>query len=647
MRRTLVVVLLLLGLPAGADPTPPQPAAAPKPPQPPKSPGTPSPPAAPAATAPAVTAPATPAPAATAGAPAAPAASTAAAPAPPPPPRPVAAPAPPPSKYPRVPYPYPSAAPPGSPAPLDPYAPYAPPGARTPPYGPYAPVPPAAPRPPAAPGPVRPPAVIPGAPPSGAGPDATPRPQRRLTVTTSDAGARTAALACADAIDHDHLDAARTRCAAAVAHDDKLAVAHLWLSQAEGQGDRAASELDRAVRLAPSASRGEWLLIEAWRAVRDGREGDARAAYDELCALLPDEPRAFVARGQLRQHAGDLEGAVADFEHAVKLDARCGVAHNLLGFALVEEGKVDAAQAAFKRYVEAAPSEPNAHDSLAQLALRVGDAAQAVTEARRAVALDDGFLAAHLTLGDALCAQGKTAVARAQYERLMKSTDPAVRHRGSLRAARTLLLEEKWADGERALIGEADLSRKANRELDAAEALVEAALSQVERGALTDAGRGIQEADRSLRAERRSRAPGPPPAAWPRRDELLIEAEVLTARIEALSLLRERTLAEDLCGRLERLLQMAGQHDAVERARALRAFAAVKSGDAGAALPLLEKAAEPTLRLAYAQSVARGADKARARPILEELAHRPTNDIESALVRPRAAAALRALGSEK
>ena len=464
----------------------------------------------------------------------------------------------------------------------------------------------------------------------------------RLSLSTRDEGALNAALACADAVDHFHLDVARTRCGDAVAKDDALALAHLWLAQSLASPEAAGAELAKAEVRAANSSRAERLFVDGWRARKEGRAAQARRAYDELVQILDGEPRAFAARGQLRLEGGDVDGAVADFERAAALDEKYAAAQNLLGFALAERGQQELAVAALRKYVQMMPQEPNAHDSLALVLLRGGDAVGAAAEARKALAVDGKFVVAHGTLGDALLAEGKLKDARKEYGVLAAADDATLRHDGAMRAARSYFLEEKWTDGERALIKEGDVARRARRSLEATDAFLEAARSQLERGALAEAGRGISEAIVSLQpVEGEVAAPGTPLDEHERRQ---LKARLVEARAQALALLRERQLAEVRADELEAQLAALGDGRADERVRGLRGWMAWKNGDAKAAKAGLDKAQAPTLRLAYAQVLVEEGDKAKARAIVEELAKRSGNDLETALSRPRAQAMLRALG---
>ena len=114
------------------------------------------------------------------------------------------------------------------------------------------------------------------------------------------------------------------------------------------------------------------------------RTSDAKKAYDELVKTLPGDARASVARGQFRQSAlGDFDGAVADYAHAVELDPKYPAAYNFLAWAEAEGGHTAEAQAALKKYVDLAPTEANAYDSLAHMALRRGATDEAIAQGRR------------------------------------------------------------------------------------------------------------------------------------------------------------------------------------------------------------------------------------------------------------------------
>ncbi len=468
------------------------------------------------------------------------------------------------------------------------------------------------------------------APPSVAPPPPAPRPAR-LTLATRSMDVAQLVTACANAIDNYHLDVARKKCGEALTKEDTLAFTHYLLAQAESP-DVANRELARAAELAKSASKGEQLFIEGYRAMVQARTADAKKAYDELVKTLPGDARALVARGQFRQAAlGDGEGAVADFAKAIEIDAKYPAAYNFLAWAEAERGHNEEAQAALKKYVDMAPNEANAYDSLALMALRRGATDEAIAQAKKALSVDSGFVVAHAVLGDALLFAGKGKEARRAYAALIATDDPQVHHDGAMREARSWLFDGRFGDGERALAAEADLSAKTKRPSDQADALVELARVQLDRGALAEAGQ-------SLRLARAALEPAENVALMAETERRRLSGEAMHVRAMVLAAVGERQIAEQRADEMGVVLRLAGDPQAGRKATSLKGWIAARNGDDKSALGMLAQATRPTLRLAYALALVRANELDKARTVFDELARRMVNDMEGALTRPRAAA---------
>jgi tetratricopeptide (TPR) repeat protein len=467
-------------------------------------------------------------------------------------------------------------------------------------------------------------------------PSATPPAPRpaRLTLATRSMEVAQLVTSCANALDNYHLDVARKKCGEALAKEDTLAFTHYLLAQADAP-DVANKELARAAELAKSASRGEQLFIEAYRAMVQARTADAKKAYDELVRTLPGDARALVARGQFRQTAlGDLDGAVADYTHAIELDGKYPAAYNFLAWAEADRGHVDEAQAALKKYVDLAPTEANAYDSLAHMALRRGATDEAVAQAKKALQVDPTFVVAHAVLGDALLFSGKGKDARRSYAALISTDDPQIHHDGAMREARSWLFDGRFGDGERALVGEADLSAKTKRPGDQADALVELARVQLDRGALAEAGQSLRQARQALDAPENT-------AVLTEGDRRKFSSEAMHVRAMVLAAVGERQLAVERADEMGVVLKLAGDARAGQKATALKGWIAARNGDDKTAVGELAQATRPTLRLAYALALVRSGDQEKARAIFDELGRRMVNDLEGALTRPRAQAWLK------
>jgi tetratricopeptide (TPR) repeat protein len=146
-----------------------------------------------------------------------------------------------------------------------------------------------------------------------------------------------------------------------------------------GKDLAALDAFQRAAWMAPDDPRIQWALANTlWRV---GRGVEAVPVYERVIALLPDEPAP-----------------------------RCNLAELLAVLGCVDDARVQiAAAAAF------APADP--HIYLAEAVVRLANHRPVAAEEAARQAITSGILPkfAHLNLGDALLAQGKTDEALAAY----------------------------------------------------------------------------------------------------------------------------------------------------------------------------------------------------------------------------------------
>jgi tetratricopeptide (TPR) repeat protein len=117
---------------------------------------------------------------------------------------------------------------------------------------------------------------------------------------------------------------------------------------------------------------------EQWRS--------AAALWDDAVAKHPRDAAARLERGALREQRDDADGALADFEEAVRL----------------------------------APDSAPARERLAAGLVRVGRESEALPHARAAIALDAGSAEAHAALGEILASLGELEPAAAEFERALE-----------------------------------------------------------------------------------------------------------------------------------------------------------------------------------------------------------------------------------
>ncbi len=160
---------------------------------------------------------------------------------------------------------------------------------------------------------------------------------------------------------------------------------HAWLQAA--QMYRRAIELDPGYAQAHAALANALTELIQWRIVR-GEDvlGEALAASGRALELAPKFAEAHVAHAQILALAGNNAGAVAAFEHALRLDPQLYEANYWYGNHCFAHGHWERAIELFEAAHNARPFEFNAIQSAASAAYAAGDAPRTRKLATRALA---------------------------------------------------------------------------------------------------------------------------------------------------------------------------------------------------------------------------------------------------------------------
>lgn len=236
----------------------------------------------------------------------------------------------------------------------------------------------------------------------------------------------------------------------------------------------AAAELYRqACQLFPTYGAAHYGLAVAYRKLGRIQEAEEQANLHErnkyivppLVDPLRDELRALdisaathLERGVQLEQVGRIEDAIAETEKALELDPSLAKAHlNLLilyaktgkteqavehykallaldpeefpdayynyGVLLVEEGKLDEAEKAFRKTLAIAPSNDAAHNNLGYLLEREGKLEEAAIEYKKAIEANPGSRQAHFKLGRILVNQQRYAEAIEQLQQTLTPVD--------------------------------------------------------------------------------------------------------------------------------------------------------------------------------------------------------------------------------
>ena len=107
-------------------------------------------------------------------------------------------------------------------------------------------------------------------------------------------------------------------------------------------------------------------------AAMKGNAAEVLSHYTELVRLFPNDERAHTLLGNLYFGRQDYDAAVKEFVRATAINPTFSQPYNQLGYAYRFVDKLDDAEAAFKKYVQLIPDDPNPHDSYAELLMKPG-----------------------------------------------------------------------------------------------------------------------------------------------------------------------------------------------------------------------------------------------------------------------------------
>ncbi|MEO8370241.1 MAG: tetratricopeptide repeat protein [Candidatus Solibacter sp.] len=116
----------------------------------------------------------------------------------------------------------------------------------------------------------------------------------------------------------------------------------------------------------------------------------------------------------------DYLGAAVEWAKALDLEPNEALAHNNLGLALVETGKLDEGMAHYRRALELSPGYPEAYNNLGSALVRRRRLPEAVEQFENALKSNPDHANAHVNLGAALAQMGRVDEAMPHLERAVE-----------------------------------------------------------------------------------------------------------------------------------------------------------------------------------------------------------------------------------
>lgn len=119
---------------------------------------------------------------------------------------------------------------------------------------------------------------------------------------------------------------------------------------------------DAAINCKAKLSDAEELLKEALIRVRQGNT-DITELGKKLVDLYPGDPNSYNSLVSFQSLAGDSTGMVETLNKAIKIVKNPASFYNQLGYAYMTLNQISKAEAAFDKYIELQPKNPNVYDS--------------------------------------------------------------------------------------------------------------------------------------------------------------------------------------------------------------------------------------------------------------------------------------------
>ena len=254
----------------------------------------------------------------------------------------------------------------------------------------------------------------------------------KIPITTASPEARDFYLKGRDLAEKLRATDARRFYEQAVAKDADFALAHLGLANTAGTTREFIDAVTRAATLAGKVSEGEKHMVLGLDAAMKGNAGEVLSLFTALVKLFPNDERARTLLGNLYFGRQDYDAAVKEFVKATTINPSFSQPYNQLGYAYRFLDRLDDAEAAFKKYVQLIPDDPNPHDSYAELLMTRGRFAESIKAYEKALSLDPNFVASYVGIGNNYLCEGHTDRARSAFARIAA----VARNTGERRLAR-------------------------------------------------------------------------------------------------------------------------------------------------------------------------------------------------------------------
>jgi tetratricopeptide (TPR) repeat protein/DNA-binding winged helix-turn-helix (wHTH) protein len=178
--------------------------------------------------------------------------------------------------------------------------------------------------------------------------------------------------------------------------------------------------LEKGYQLSERLVEKDKLYISGWYALANFDYPSAINSFRQIIANYPLDVEAYSHLSRLLRGEDRTEESLEVAKQGLVIDENSTELYNILGSAYSDLGRHDEAIAMFRRYVELAPGEPNAHDSLALGLQWAGRYSEASDEFQKALSIKPDFEIAVIHLGNTYFQLGRYREALKQFDQFIR-----------------------------------------------------------------------------------------------------------------------------------------------------------------------------------------------------------------------------------
>jgi tetratricopeptide (TPR) repeat protein len=270
----------------------------------------------------------------------------------------------------------------------------------------------------------------------------------QMMITTSSEEAKQLYLQGREKAENIEFTAAMMLFDQALEKDPEFAMAHLQQAQLVGGLQESREHLNTAVSLVENVSPGEAHFIMYVKAFFDGDGQKRMEQLSKLLEILPNDLRVLDQAGiHYYAFVKDYKKALEYYNKATQRDPNFAPPYNMIGYTQVQLKNYDAAEKAFKKYIELVPNSPNSYDSYAEFLQTLGKYDQSIENYQKAYEKDNRYTTALSGIGNNYVLKGDLDKARENYKKQYEEAAQVNEKFGALTSVILTYVEEGNIDG--------------------------------------------------------------------------------------------------------------------------------------------------------------------------------------------------------